>query len=133
MAEKKDLSVREKQELTREETTRPGRTFVPEVDIFETKEGLWLWADMPGVDDKSLNVHLSGNVLTIEAQVATTDYENLKPAYAEYHVGNFMRRFTVGSEVDATRIQARMRNGVLELELPKAEAAKPRQIEVQIS
>lgn len=132
MAEKKDLSVREKQELTREETTRPGRTFVPEVDIYETKDSLWLWADMPGVDDKSLNVNLSGNVLTIEAQVATTDYENLKPAYAEYHIGNFARRFTVGSDVDASRIQARMRNGVLELELPKGEAAKPRQIQVQV-
>jgi HSP20 family molecular chaperone IbpA len=126
----KELVKKGKQEVTREETTRPGRTYVPDVDIYETRDALWLWADMPGVDDKTLAIHLTGNVLTVEGQVATKEYEELSPVYAEYNVGNYVRRFTLSDEIDAGRIQARMKNGVLEVELPKSEAAKPRRIEV---
>jgi HSP20 family protein len=130
MAEKKTVPARGKQALEREEATRAGRTYLPDVDIYETQDALWLWADMPGVDEKSIQVNLVGDVLTIEGQVATGEYENLRPVYAEYHVGNYLRRFTIESDIDSSRIQARMKNGVLEIELPKAEAAKPRRIEV---
>jgi HSP20 family molecular chaperone IbpA len=128
-----ELSVRNKQELTNQETTRPGRTYLPDVDICETPEGLWLWADVPGVDDKSINVNLADGVLTIEGQVAVKDYENLAPVYTEYNVGNYARRFTVSSEIDTDRIVARVTNGVLELEMPKSERAKPRRISVSTS
>jgi HSP20 family protein len=124
-----ELDVREKQE-TREETTRAGRTYVPQVDIYETQEGLWLWADMPGVDEQSLNVHLDNGVLTIEGQVDVKDYENVTPLYTEYNVGNYVRRFTLSNDVDTDRIVARMQNGVLALEIPKSERAKPRRITV---
>jgi HSP20 family protein len=124
-----ELDVREKQEA-REETTRAGRTYVPQVDIYETQEGLWLWADMPGVDEQSLNVHLDNGVLTIEGQVDVKDYENVTPLYTEYNVGNYVRRFTLSNDVDTDRIVARMQNGVLALEIPKSERAKPRRISV---
>ena len=124
-----ELNVREKQE-TREEVTRAGRTYVPQVDIYETKEGLWLWADMPGVDEQSLNVHLDNGVLTIEGQVDVQQYENTTPLYTEYNVGNYVRRFTLSNDVDSDHIVARMQNGVLALEIPKAERAKPRRITV---
>ena len=124
-----ELDVREKQEA-REEVTRAGRTYVPQVDIYETKEGLWLWADMPGVDEQSLNVHLDNGVLTIEGQVDVKDYENVTPLYTEYNVGNYVRRFTLSNDVDTDRIVARMQNGVLALEIPKSERAKPRRITV---
>ena len=125
-----ELSVRNKQELTTQETTRPGRTYLPDVDICETPEALWLWADIPGVDDASVNVNLADGVLTIEGQVSVKDYENLAPIYTEYNVGNYARRFAVSSEIDTARIVARVNNGVLELELPKSERAKPRRISV---
>ena len=125
-----ELSVRNKQETTREESTRPGRAYLPDVDIYETKDALWLRADMPGVDEQSLNVHLADGVLTLEGQVSLKDYENLAPVYTEYNVGNYVRRFTLSNDIDSDRIQARMKNGVLELELPKAERAKPRKIQV---
>ena len=125
-----ELSVRNKQEMTREEATRPGRAYLPDVDIYETKDALWLRADMPGVDEQSLNVHLADGVLTLEGQVSVKDYENLAPVYTEYNVGNYVRRFTLSNDIDSDRIQARMKNGVLELELPKAERAKPRKIQV---
>jgi HSP20 family protein len=124
-----ELNASTKQE-TREEVTREGRSYVPQVDIYETKEGLWLWADMPGVDESSLNVHLDNGVLTIEGQVDVTPYEDTTPLYTEYNVGNYVRRFTLSNDVDSDRIVARMQHGVLALEIPKAERAKPRRISV---
>jgi HSP20 family molecular chaperone IbpA len=124
-----ELNVREKQE-TPEEVTRAGRTYAPNVDIYETKDGLWLWADMPGVDERSINIQLDDGVLTIEGQVDLKQYENVTPLYTEYNVGNYLRRFTISSDVDSDRIVARMQDGVLALELPKAERAKARRITV---
>ena len=85
---------------------------------------------MPGVDEQSINVHLGDGFLTIEGQVSLKDYENLSPVYTEYNVGNYVRRFAVSSDIDAERITARMVNGVLEVELLKAEHTKPRRITV---
>jgi HSP20 family protein len=127
-----ELTAREKQEVDTKEQTRPGRTFVPEVDIYETQDRLWLWADMPGVDENSLEVHVENNVLSIEGHVALQEYDSLSPAYTEYNVGNYARRFSLSNEIDAEHIQARMTNGVLELELPKAERAKPKRIAVSV-
>ena len=128
-----ELNVRSKQEVSSQEQTRPGRTYLSDVDICETPESLWLWADMPGVDEKSITVNLADGVLTIEGQVALKDYENLSPVYTEYNVGNYQRRFALSREIDSERITARMNNGALELELPKSERAKPRRISVSAS
>ena len=125
-----ELSVRQKQELSGHEPTRPGRTYVPDVDICETADSLWLWADMPGVDENSVEINLADGVLSIEGRVALKEYENLSPVYTEYNIGNYLRRFTVSADVDVDRIKARMNNGVLELELPKSERAKPRRITI---
>lgn len=127
-----ELSVRNKQELKGEEHTRAGRTYLPDVDICETQDSLWLWADMPGADEGSIEVKLADGVLSIEGRVSLKDYEDLAPVYTEYNVGNYLRRFTVSSDIDADRIKARMANGVLEVELPKAEHAKPRRISVAV-
>jgi len=124
-----ELNVPEKQEA-RDEATRAGRTYVPQVDIYETKDGLWLWADMPGVDEQSVNVHLEDGVLTIEGHVDVKQYDNVTPLYTEYNVGNYNRRFTLSNDVDSDHIVARMQNGVLALEIPKSERAKPRRIAV---
>jgi HSP20 family protein len=124
-----ELNVPEKQEH-REEVTRAGRTYMPAVDIYETKDGLWLRADMPGVDERSLNVQLDDGVLTIEGQVQLQEYEDVTPMYTEYNVGNYLRRFTLSNDVDSDQIVARMQHGVLSVEIPKAERAKPRRIAV---
>jgi HSP20 family protein len=114
----------------REEHTRAGRTYRPNVDICQTDDALLLWADMPGVDERSVEVHVEDNVLSIEGRVAADDYASLSPTYTEYNIGNYVRRFTISNDVDPERISARMRDGVLELELPRAERAKPRRIQV---
>ena len=65
-----ELSTRTKQEVTNGEHLRPGRTSVPEVDIYETADGLWLWADMPGVDERSVEVNVANGVLSIAGHVS---------------------------------------------------------------
>jgi HSP20 family protein len=124
------LSTYKKPEQAQDEHTRPGRTYVPSVDICETPDSLWLRADMPGVDENSLEVNVANGLLSIEGWVSVKEYENLQPVYTEYNIGNYSRRFTLSNEIDTSRITAKMVNGVLELELPKAERAKPRQITV---
>ena len=85
---------------------------------------------MPGVDDKSVDVQFADGVLTIEGRVSLDEYENLTPSYTEYNVGNFVRRLSVSDDIDIERIEARVKDGVLELKLPKAERAKARRIAV---
>jgi HSP20 family protein len=127
-----ELTPKEKQELQDKEQTRPGRTFVPDVDIREDEQGLWLWADMPGVSPDDVDVEVHDNVLRIEGRVSPQDYEGLTPIYTEYNVGNYLRRFTLANaqHFDRDQISARLVNGVLEVKLPKAEKAKPRRIPV---
>jgi len=127
-----ELTTREKQELKTSEQTRPGRTYVPEVDIYETQDSLWLWADMPGVDENSLEVRVADSVLSIEGQVSLQEYDNLNPVYTEYNVGNYKRSFSLSNDIDVAQIKARMTDGVLALELPKAERAKPKRIAVSV-
>jgi HSP20 family molecular chaperone IbpA len=98
------------------------------VDVCETSDGLWLWADLPGIDESSVDLQLDRNVLTIEGRVPESPQSQTD--YSEYEVGSFRRKFRLSNEIDTDRIEARMRNGVLELRLPKAERAKPRRIEI---
>jgi HSP20 family molecular chaperone IbpA len=113
------------------ERTRTGRTYLPAVDIYETAEGVVLLADMPGVDENSLDITLEKNILTIEGRVSFTRPEGYDLAYAEYGVGDYYRTFALSDEVDRNRIEASLRNGLLKLTLPKAEAARTRKIQVR--
>lgn len=130
--ETREIATKEKQQLAKpQEQTRPGRYYVPDVNIYEFDDSLKLWADMPGVKEKDLNVTLKDGVLTIVGQVATDMYAGLRPIYTEYNVGNYYREFVLNEDIDESKITATLRNGVLELKLPKTERAKPRQIEVR--
>lgn len=125
-----ELTSYKKQEVSGNEQIHPGRTYVPNVDIYESAESLWLRADMPGVDDQSLEVDLADGVLSLFGRVNVNEYENVQPVYTEYNIGNYARRFTLSKDIDTDRITARMINGVLELRLPKAERAKPRRLAI---
>lgn len=112
------------------EHTRPGRTYAPNVEIRETDEAIWLWADLPGVDESSVDVKLEDEVLRIRGDVHPDDYADLTPVHTEFNVGGFERTFRLGTAIDSAHIEARMRNGVLQLQLPKAEDARPRRIPI---
>jgi HSP20 family protein len=129
-----EMTPREKQELSAgQEKTRPGRHYLPDVDIAEFSDRLQIWADLPGVSEKDVQVTLDNDVLTIQGEVNTGMYDGLSPLYTEYNVGNYFRQFSLHETIDGSAIKATMRNGVLELVLPKVEAAKPRKIEVKVS
>jgi HSP20 family protein len=130
--ENREIATKEKQQFAQpQEQTRPGRYYVPDVNIYEFEDSLKLWADMPGVKEKDVNVALKDGVLTIVGQVATDMYAGVRPMYTEYNVGNYYREFALNEDIDESKITATLRNGVLELELPKKEKVKPRQIEVR--
>lgn len=125
-----ELQAHGKQEVAQGESTRPGRTYVPQVDIYESPQSLWLWVDMPGVTEQNIDIQVANNVLSIEGRVSVAEYADLTPLYTEYNVGNYARQFTLSQMIDTDKIAARMRDGVLELELPKAAHAQPRRIAV---
>ena len=124
----------EKQETeapVRAERVERRRTYKPRVDIHEMDEEVIVFADVPGVDESSLDITLEKNVLTIRGRVEAPSLENVRLAHAEYRVGDYVRSFTLSDTIDRDNIEATVKNGVLRLSLPKAEAAKARKIEVR--
>lgn len=113
------------------ERTKPGALYIPNVDICEGRESLVLYVDVPGAGEGDIKVTLENDILTIEASVVQEKRDDHKLAYAEYGIGDFFRSFTITEAVDRDKIEARLKDGVLRITLPKAEAAKPKQIRIQ--
>ncbi len=110
---------------------RAGRIYTPYVDIVERKDEIIVIADMPGVDENSVDITLEKNVLTIYGKASFELSEDGRLLLHEYGTGDYRRVFTLSDEVDREKIQASVRNGVLKLVMPKAEAAKMRKIPVK--
>jgi HSP20 family protein len=104
----------------------------PAIDIVEDAKGITLYADMPGVDKEGLNLRVEGDSLVLEGQSRLELPKGAKPIYAEQRSLSFRRRFTLSSDLDASKIDAKLSSGVLMLRVPKTEAAQPRQIEVRV-
>ena len=126
-----ELQVQRKREVeSKQESTIPARAFVPVTDIFETDQALTLKLEMPGVAKDRVEVRVENDVLTIEGRIDCGAYENLRPLYTEYNVGNYARTFQLSSKIEQDRISAALKDGVMTLVLPKIERAKPRMIQV---
>ncbi len=129
----KNLELQGKKEMeSKGELTQRRPIFVPAVDIFENKESLVLIADMPGVTNDGVEIHLEDGELTIRGKVVE-EQESAEPVYTEYRSGDYYRSFTLSNVIDQAKIQASMKDGVLMIMLPKAEEAKPRKITVSAS
>jgi HSP20 family molecular chaperone IbpA len=127
----KDIEKKEAQLREGVERTRAKRVYVPAVDIIERKEDIVLIADMPGVDDKSLDITLEKNTLTIDGRVDGNIPEGHRLRMSEYGTGDYHRVFTLSDEINKEKIEATVKSGVLRLTLPKAEAVKTRKIPVK--
>jgi HSP20 family molecular chaperone IbpA len=127
----KEMTSPRKHELAGAETTRPGHVFTPAVDIFETEAAITVLADMPGVKAEGVTIDLRENVLSLDGTVSAIESEKEQVLVHEYDTGSFHREFRLSNLIDQTKIDAAMEDGVLRLTLPKAEAAKPRKIEVR--
>ena len=111
---------------TREET----QFMSPPVDIYETEDGLTVLADLPGVTNEDVDIRVEDDLLTIKGK---TTYEmKSDPIHDEFRLLNFYRQFSLGNEVDQEKISAGVKNGVLTVNLPKAEKVKPRKISVNV-
>ena len=132
MAEKTiPISSKERNPVTREETRQEERYLTPPVDIYETAEGLTVVADLPGVDKADIDVRVDENILTLKGKskhIAPGD-----PISAEYSLLNFFRQFQLGEGVDQEKIFADLKQGVLTIQLPKAERIKPKKIKVSVA
>jgi len=116
----------ERQPITREQPC-----VVPPVDVFENESGITLLADLPGVVRENLGLRVDGETLTVEATASLVGPTEMELVYGEAQVPAYRRQFTLSRELDSSRIDASLKDGVLRLTIPKLEEAKPRRIEVR--
>lgn len=110
---------------------RQAPAILPPVDIWEDENGITLCADMPGVGREQLNVRVDGETLTIEGEAKLDAPANMEPLYVEINSPRYRRSFALSRELAADKINAKIQDGVLTLNIPKSEEAKPRRIEVK--
>ena len=112
-----EIQETQKQEVAESgaERTRSRAAFVPQADIYETNETIVVVADMPGVDEESVDITLENDVLSINGYVEPRAPEGYDLAYAEYREGDYQRRFTISNQIDRDKIEATVKDGVLRL------------------
>ena len=113
-------------------TSQDARALLPRVDLLEDDAGITLLADLPGVPKDHLELKVEGDALVIEGAMAPFTPEKLEPVYAEVRLPRYRRSFTLSRELDASRIEANLKDGVLTLRIPKQAHAQPRRISVQV-
>ncbi len=108
------------------------RFWAPSVDIAEESDKLVMTAELPGVDKKDVKINLHENVLTIEGE-KTRSFENKQEKFYsnERSYGKFSRSFSLPAKIDASRIEAAYKDGILTITLPKVEEAKPQAIVIK--
>jgi len=108
-----------------------GRVLSPAVDIIESADSFNLLADLPGVNEKSVEVIVERNQLTIRGSIAEEKTAGTNLAHRESRSGSYERSFVLSDEIDPKAVSANMKNGVLTLELPKTKELQPRRIEIR--
>ncbi len=123
------------QELTRENASKSTEEkqrvmeFIPDVNIYESANELMLFVDMPGVDEKSVDITLNEDILTIEGKSSLEIPKEYRRLHSEFRVGNFKRDFKIAKPVDMENANAVMKNGQLKLTLRKI---KPEAKKIQV-
>ena len=117
--------------FARENTGSAGFQSLP-VNVWETADGYQAALLAPGLDEQSINVTVHDDTLAIEGELKVSVPENAKTVWQEFGPAKFRRSLRLGAAVDPARVEAIFRNGLLLVTMPKAEHAKPRQIQVQV-
>ena len=137
-AEELDRLQKEISQLFDYPETRPGRgifdrTSSPALDVVETEDGFEIYCDLPGIDEKDLELSITNGVVTIKGERKPMDKGNdVKTYRSEMWSGSFQRTVSLPTRVDADKIEAEMANGVLHVFVPKMEEIKPKQIELKV-
>lgn len=116
----------------KKETAADEAALLPPVDVIEDASGITLYADLPGVPKEKLNLHVEADTLMIEGEIDLEMPGGMEASHAEVSLPRYRRVFTLSKELDASKVSAEFRNGVLKLAIPKAEHAQPRKVEVKI-
>jgi HSP20 family protein len=116
------------------EATQPFLSgWLPAVDVFEDKDNLFVKAEIPGMKKEEIDISLHDGVLTLSGERKSEEkHENAEVCRSERFVGRFQRSLALSSAVDAEKVKATYKDGILTVTLPKAEEAKPKQIEVSV-
>jgi HSP20 family protein len=125
----------EKQKLIEREAAKPAPATAvrPPVDVVEDESGITLSADLPGVTQDRLQVRVDGDTLMVEGEASLDIPTGTEPVYAEVPpLIVYRRSFTLSRELDGTKVDGSLKDGVLTLRIPKTEAAKPRRIDVKV-
>jgi HSP20 family protein len=123
--------MNDKQEVSRTERAQTAPAMLPRVDVIEDAAGITMHADLPGVSKDRLALRVEGETLQIEGDIASETPEGMEPIYAEVQLPRYRRAFTLSRDLDTSRIDAELKDGVLTLRIPKAEHAQPRRVEVK--
>lgn len=125
--------MNENRSPTRQSAPAEQPALVPPVDVIEDASGITLFADLPGVPKEKLDVHVDGESLVIEGEMALEMPKELQATHVEVSLPRYRRVFTLSKELDAGRLSAELKHGVLKLQIQKAEHAKPKRIEVRVA
>ncbi|KWR91123.1 Hsp20/alpha crystallin family protein [Cupriavidus sp. IDO] len=116
-----------------EDRSTPTMTLLPAVDIVENSSGVTLWADLPGVTKDKLEVNVHDGNLHIEAEAVVPTPAGLRVQHAEIRQPHFARAFSLSPDLDASKIEANLQDGVLKLTIPRRDEARPRRIDVTVA
>lgn len=126
-----DAVKKKEAEKTEVERTVDKPHFSPFVEIFESENVLRVAAELPGVPKENLDVSMDKGILSIRGESALGLPDFAKQVYGEFEEGVFYRAFNLPEEYNSDKIEARLENGVLTIEIPKAEKAKRKKISIQ--
>jgi len=133
MQDRLNRLFRESYNPERPEEALTTTTLAPPVDIYEDEHNLTLKIEVPGIDEKDIDVRIEGNTLTVHGERKLEKEEKEENfRRVERHYGSFTRSFTLPGSVDPGEVSADYDKGVLKIKLPKKAEAKPKQIKVNI-
>ena len=117
----------------KKETAADEAALLPPVDVIEDASGITLFADLPGVPKDKLHLQVEADTLTIEGEIDLEMPEGMDASHTEVGLPRYRRVFTLSKELDANKVGAEFKNGVLKLSIPTAEHAQPRTVEVKVA
>ena len=137
MNDTQQVAKRQRDELQQQQSQHQSQArehdyvLVPAADIFEDADGISVVLDMPGVSKDRLHVKADSNGLVVEGDAEIPMPEGMEAVYADVNAAHYRRSFGLTSELDAERIEAVLKDGVLTLRIPKRAELKPRRIEIK--
>lgn len=123
----------ENKDVATQESKSEDIILTPATDIYESKEGVVLYVDLPGVSKETLDIDVDQDILTIKGMINLDTADNMQPSYVDVRANVFERRFTLGDELDSNKIEAKLDQGALKLSIPRLEKHQPKKINIKVA